>query len=109
MCCASQEMVLQAVDTHAKTETVQALWAIRGSSFLMEAGGPDQQYQARVFDSTYTTVQCFPLVSYLRALNITKVIKAFHTKGKMLAELRYLVDNITALKCQKIHISCRAL
>lgn len=68
-----KEMVLQAIDTHAETETTQALWVIRGSSFLMEAGGPDQKYQATVYDSSYATVQCFPLVSYLRALNITKV------------------------------------
>lgn len=71
--CALQEMVLQAIDTHAETETTQALWVIRGSSFMMEAGGPDQKYQASVYDSSYATVQCFPLVSYLRALNITKV------------------------------------
>ncbi|XP_045117881.1 protein Star-like isoform X2 [Portunus trituberculatus] len=61
------------VDTRANAATTQALWVIRGSSFLMEAGGPDQQYQGRVYDSSYATVQCFPLVSYLRALNITKV------------------------------------
>lgn len=65
--------MLQAVDTHADTETTRALWVIRGSSFLMEAGGPDQRYQASVYDSTYATVQCFPLVTYIRALNITKV------------------------------------
>lgn len=74
-----QEMVLQAVDTHAEVETTQALWVIRGSSFLLEAGGPDQKHQAKTYDSTYAVVQCFPFVSYLKALNITKVIFKFLT------------------------------
>nr|XP_053642518.1 protein Star-like [Cherax quadricarinatus] len=68
-----KEMVLEMLDTHEGTETTQALWVIRGSSFLSEAGGPDQRYQAQHYETTYAMVQCFPLLTYLRALNLTKV------------------------------------
>ncbi|KAG7165405.1 uncharacterized protein LOC121870557 [Homarus americanus] len=68
-----KEMVLEMLDTHEETETSQALWVIRGSSFLTEAGGADQQYQANRYETTFAVVQCFPLITYLRALNVTKV------------------------------------
>ncbi|KAK4319210.1 hypothetical protein Pmani_009837 [Petrolisthes manimaculis] len=68
-----KEMILEVVDTHARTDTSRAMWAIRGSSFLTEAGGKDQRYQATHYDTTYASVQCFPFITYLKALNITKV------------------------------------
>ncbi|XP_071514632.1 uncharacterized protein [Panulirus ornatus] len=68
-----KEMLLEMVDTHEHTDTSQALWVIRGSSFLTEAGGPDQRYQANHYETTFAVVQCFPLITYLRALNVTKI------------------------------------
>lgn len=73
----AKEMLLEMVDTHEHTETAQALWVIRGSSFLTEAGGPDQRYQANHYETTFAVVQCFPLITYLRALNVTKVSASF--------------------------------
>ncbi|CAL4122413.1 unnamed protein product, partial [Meganyctiphanes norvegica] len=65
-----KEMVLEMMDTHELTQTYQAKWAVRGGSFLQDAGGRNQHYQAGHFDRTFATVQCFPVVSYLHALNV---------------------------------------
>lgn len=66
-------MVLEMVDTHANAATSQALWVIRGSSFLSGEGGVAQKHNSRTYETTYAVVQCFPFATYLSALNITKV------------------------------------
>ncbi|XP_037799301.1 uncharacterized protein LOC119594311 [Penaeus monodon] len=68
-----REMVLEMVDTHANAATSQALWVIRGSSFLSGEGGVAQKHNSRTYETTYAVVQCFPFATYLSALNITKI------------------------------------
>ncbi|CAL4122091.1 unnamed protein product, partial [Meganyctiphanes norvegica] len=63
-------------------EVYQAKWAIKGSSYLKEEEGGDGAegggvkmgwHNEGIFETLYANIQCFPLVSYLRALNVTKV------------------------------------
>ena len=40
---------------------------------LQETAGHDQEVMSSQYHTTYSVVQCFPLASYLRALNVTQV------------------------------------
>ncbi|XP_066953433.1 uncharacterized protein [Macrobrachium rosenbergii] len=68
-----KEMVLEMMDTREQAATSQAMWVIRGGSFLQEGAGRAQKYQAKTHLSTYAVVQCFPFLTYWKALNLTRV------------------------------------
>ncbi|XP_068246343.1 protein Star-like [Palaemon carinicauda] len=68
-----KEMVLEMMDTREQAATSQAMWVIRGGSFLQEGAGRAQMYQANTHLRTYAVAQCFPFITYWKALNLTKV------------------------------------